>query len=420
MNHHFRKLTEALRRTTVLVLLGTAALAAPPQQPPPGASPLRVSVWYWLNSVPKTRWAADFKAIHSLGFTDVVLVWGLDATAFSLRTSDSHQAIQEAKAAGLGSYLFTWHALHNSLLHRPQFEQVDAAGHTLFAFDAFNQQWRNTQWKTYLQKVAREYSAEPGFAGYIFDNSFAIGHIGAIDGQAPRAEDNYISYGAVEKKMFGRQPPASPDDPSWNTWTERRKQWWAAWALETKLAIRAVDGNPAHEIVLQDGERTIDPDTEARAGLDLSTVVTSFDGMSADWAPAYSDSAADAKLEAGIKEYLQHVRAAVGPNKKLTFSLRLSEDDKENVPGRVSKPTLDQIKRAINAALASGVRQIDVNGYRIGVSHLDGPGWNRYQPGSGPSYPLTGQIAGKFLCDRTELWNGLRVYLRSLKRSATQ
>ncbi len=376
---------------------------------------VRVSIWYWLNSAPKDQWPRDFKTMHELGFTDVLLVWGLDAAAFSLRKADSHEAIRAAQSAGLGSYLFIWHARHSSLPHQPSFQQMDPAGQALFAFDAFNPQWRATQWKEYLQILAKEYGPEPGLSGYVFDNSFAIGRIGTIDGPAPGPENNYISYNDAEKRLFGKQLPASPADSAWAEWTTARSQWWAAWAQDTKRYIRALDHNPHHEIVLEDGENVIDSDTLSRAGINIKTIIPSFDAMGAYWAPAYSDPNVDAKLADGVHDYLSRIRSAIGPDKKLILSLRLSEGDKEDTSGHATQPTLNQIQRAVDAALQMGVRQIDLYGFRIGVYHLDNTGWHQYQPGSGPAYPLTGQVEQKFICDRPELWDGLKSYLHSIE-----
>jgi hypothetical protein len=368
-----------------------------------------------LNSTSKQQWPADFTAMRQLGITDVVLVWGLDAAAFSTRINDSHAAIRAAHDAGLGSYLFVWHARHNALTHNPRFQQVDAAGHTLFAFDTFNTAWRATQWKIYLQTLARAYSHEPGMAGYVFDNSFAIGDIGTIDGPSPDPAVSFLSYGAAERKMFGKQLPLTPEDPAWPEWTRARQLWWAQWASDTRRFIRAIDANPKHKIILEDGDNTIDPDAEARAGFKLQTVIASFDNMHVYWAPSYSAPGIDDTLASSVTTYLTRMRAAVGPGKELSLSLRLSEGDTEDTPGHAEKPTLDQVRTIIDAALATGVRDIDLYGYRMGVYHLDGPGWRRYRPGRGATYPLTGQIEGKFLVDRPELSTGLKAYFHQIE-----
>jgi hypothetical protein len=399
----------ALRVYFILLCLTCVSLAAP------NSTRVRVSSWYWLNSVPKTGWRADFDAMKHLGLTDVVLVWGLDATAFSTRIADSHEAIRAAHRAGLGSYLFVWHARHSALPHELRFEQVDAAGQSLYAFDAFDPEWRNTQWKQYLQTVAREYGPEPGMAGYVFDNSFAVGRVGAIDGPMPAASDSYISYGDAERRMFGKPLPVLPQDPAWAEWTQARQQWWAEWASDTRKAIRAIDADPRHKIILEDGDNTIDPDTESRVGLSLKMVIPFFDTMGAYWATSYADPTTEGKLAGDLEGYLTRMRTAIGSDKELSLSLRISDAATEDTPGHADKPTVEQIKQLVDAAVAMGVRKIDFYGYRMGIYHLDGPGWRQYQPGNGPTYPLTGQIKRKFLVDRPELFSPLRSYLLQIE-----
>ena len=398
-----------------MFVLFAADLLAPQADATSDTHHVAVSCWYWLNSTQKSQWPQDFKAMKRLGITDVVLVWGLDASAFATRTADSHEAIRAADTSGLGSYLFVWHARHNALPRTSEFAQRDAAGEQLFAFDAFNPRWRRTQWKHYLQTIARAYGKQQGFGGYVFDNSFAIGDIGAIDGAAPSADNDYISYGSVERRLFGKPLPMSPRDPAWAEWTGARQQWWAQWAADTHAAIRAVDPDTRHRIILEDGENTIDPDTESRVGLKLRNVVEHFDMMSAYWAPNYLSPDANDKLALGVTNYLQRMREAIGPDKELALSLRLSDGDTEDAPGHADRPTIAQMQMLIDAALSMGVRHIDLYGYRMGVYHLDGPGWRQYQPGKSSEYPLTGQIEGKFLVDRPELWPELTHYLLQIE-----
>ncbi len=376
---------------------------------------VRISAWYWLNAAPKETWASDFKKMHQIGFTDVMLVWGLDAAGFAVRIQDSHQAIEEAHKARLGSYLFVWHARHNSLEHLPQFEQVDSAGHHLFAFDVFNPEWRHGPWKTYLEKLAREYGPEPGLSGYIFDNSFAIGRISKIDGPAPKDSESYISYGPIETRMFGSTPPTDTSAANWKQWTAAREKWWADWASDTARFIRAIDKNPHHEVFLEDGANAIDPDTISRAGVDLTQVTDHFDTMGAYFAPSYSAAGEDQKLGREVTAHLGAMRAAIGPKKKLVLSLRLSEGDKENGPEPAAFPTLEQIKILTDAALAAGASQIDMYGFRMGIYHLDETSWNEYRPAAGSTYKLTGEVRNTFLCDRPTLTAGLTKYFRTIK-----
>jgi hypothetical protein len=136
-------------RLLLLVLFCSAVAYAQPAR-------VRISAWYWLNSAPRADWQGDFVTMHNLGFTDVVLCWGIDLPAlrFKPRIADTREAMRLAHRAGLGAYLMVWQPTANSLRRNPEFEQVDSAGHHLFSFDAFNAEWRETQWKQYLQEVA--------------------------------------------------------------------------------------------------------------------------------------------------------------------------------------------------------------------------------------------------------------------------
>jgi len=308
-------------------------------------------------------------------------VWGLDAAAFSLRVPDSQEAIREAAAAGLHSYLFIWHARHNSLEHKPEFEQVDWAGHHLFAFDTFNPAWRHGPWKTYLEVLGRSYGPESGLAGYVFDNSFAIGRIGGIDGPAPTSDESYIFYGEAEK----------------------RAGWWADWAKESVAAIRGIDPRPDHEIFIEDGENAIDPDTVSRVGVDFQQVAKYFDAVGAYFAPAYSDPKIDSQLETLVQDYLRRMQSVAGVQ-KVALSLRLSEGT-----------TVQQIRRIVDVAVAMGVRHIDFYGYRMGVYHLDAVGWEKYRPKHEGDYELTGEVRGTFVRDRKDIWPDLTKYFLELQ-----
>ena len=55
---------------------------------------VRVSAWYWLNSVPKSNWEGDFTTMKNLGFTDALLCWGLDLSGVGTRKTETKQAMQ--------------------------------------------------------------------------------------------------------------------------------------------------------------------------------------------------------------------------------------------------------------------------------------------------------------------------------------
>src|SRR5712691_8462889 len=58
------------------------------------ASPVRISAWYWLNSAPKESWEGDFITMKNLGFTDVLVCWGLDLAGIVTRKTETRQSVQ--------------------------------------------------------------------------------------------------------------------------------------------------------------------------------------------------------------------------------------------------------------------------------------------------------------------------------------
>src|SRR5581483_2756416 len=132
------------------------------------------------------------------------------------------------------------------LERHPDVVQIDAAGHHLFTFDTFNPEWRRTEWRDYLQKVARAYGKLPGMAGYVFDDSFGIGAIGVFGGPVSKPDERYISYGEVERRAFGSEPPKKPTDPDWQKWVDARARWWNEWAADTVRFIREADPDKQH------------------------------------------------------------------------------------------------------------------------------------------------------------------------------
>src|SRR6266705_2390249 len=103
---------------------------------------VRLSAWYWLNSAPKESWEGDFVTMRNLGFTDVLVCWGLDLAGIVTRRTETRHAMQSAHKAGLGVYLIVWQPSANSLPRDPEFLQVDANGKQLDTLDVFNPQWR--------------------------------------------------------------------------------------------------------------------------------------------------------------------------------------------------------------------------------------------------------------------------------------
>lgn len=377
---------------------------------------VRISAWYWLNSAPKSEWARDFADMSKMGFTDVLLCWGLDAAAFGIpnRDQDSLDAIQMAQKVGMGSYLVFWHPSHNSLERKPEFEQVDSGGQHLFTFDTFNPKWRSTQWKGYLQRVARTYRSAPGFAGYVFDDSFSMGPVETFGGKPVPAEYRYISYNDFEKKNFKGELPRKPGDPLWEEWCAARAKWWGDWARDTVKFIRQIDADKAHEIYVEDEAHVLSPKMKDTVGLDLQRVANEFDAIGAYTEIAWKsqDASEGARITSDV---LERTRAAVGPGKKIIYTFWIANHPEERKPGPAVYPTVDQIKAVADAALKAGIQHLDMYGYRIG-EYVVNPAsdWPKARPGTGASYPLTGQFPQKFLWDRPQLHEKLGEYLRGL------
>ena len=378
------------------------------------AQPVRISAWYWLNSAPKAEWERDFRNMQALGLTEVVLCWGLDAAAFGLRIGDTRDAMEYARRAQLGAYIVFWHPEHNSLERRPEFQQVDAAGRLRFAFDVFNPKWRARQWKEYLQRVAQAYRDVPAMAGYVLDDSFGIGPIATFGGKGGSPEQEIISYSEEVRRMFGAEPPRKRSNQLWDKWIQARAGWWEDWARDTVGYIRAVDQNPQHEIYLEDEAHVLEAGKRDSVGLDFGRLAKHFDVVAAYTATPWDTPESGPKVAQTTREVIRKMRELLGPNKKLIYTFWVGNSDELRNPGPARYPTVDQIRLIAEAALETGIRHLDMYGYRIGEYLVKEADWPSARPGTGSTYPLTGQFPQKYLWDRPELHKELGAYLRSL------
>lgn len=374
---------------------------------------IRISAWYWLNSAPKVDWQGDFITMRNLGFTDVLLCWGIDLAGAALRTRDTRQAMEWAHQAGLGAYIVVWQPTANSLGRHPEFMQVDSAGHYLYSFDVFNRAWRDEEWKPYLQKIVRAYRNEPAMAGYVFDDSFLEGPVGGMDG---RSGTGTISYNRYEKHQFGTPLPRKPGDPRWSEWTRARERWWEDWARDTTGAIRALDPNPQHEIYLEDpAEDALNPDRRNTIGLDFARVARYFDAVGAYTAYTWTSSPDSGERGAAhARDVLARLRKVVDPKKMSIYTFWVANPAEEFTTIPAKYPTADQIRLICQAAIRAGIHHLDMYGYRIGDYRATALTLPKLTPGSGPTYPLTGQFVGKFLWDRPDIHGALATYLHSL------
>ena len=383
--------------------------------------PLRISGWYWLNSAPREEWERDFRKMAELGFTHVDLCWGLDAAAWVLRVEDTKYALQSSRRAGLGAYLIVWHPVHNSLPRSPEFQQVDAMGQLRFTFNTFNTKWRQTQWRQYLQTLARLYGRETALSGYIFDDSFGIGPIKSIGGPDGAPADRFVSYSEDDRRRFGKAPPKQPSDSDWGEWMEARARWWEDWARDTNHFIREVDPNPRHEVYLEDEQNVLSQRTRNATGVDFGRTAKAFDAVG-----AYTVARWDGKPDAGKRAVeqalsaLEKTRAGVGPGKKIIYTFWSGNILELRTPGPAKYPTVEQIRELCDAALKFGIHHLDMYGYRIGDYLVTDANWPEKRPPAKGPYPLTDPFPQKYLYDRPEILEGLGEYLRGLRRSANR
>lgn len=395
-----------LRAAVLLLLLAQSLICAQ-------AQPVRISAWYWLNAAPRDEWERDFRKMAELGFTHVDLCWGLDAAAWALRVEDTKYALRSCQRAGLGAYFIVWHPEHNSLPRSPEFQQVDVMGRLRFTFNTFNTRWRETQWKEYLQKVARLYSPEPAFAGYIFDDSFGVGPIRSIAGPEGAPAERIVSYSEDDRHRFGKEPPKQTSDPDWAAWTEARAGWWEDWARDTNRFIREVDAR--HEVYLEDEEHVLSQNVRDSTGVDFGRTAKAFDAVG-----AYTVARWDDKPDSGKRavdqtlSVLEKTRAAIGPGKKIIYTFWAGNILELRKPGPAKYPTVEQIREICEAALKFGIRHLDMYGYRIGDFVVTDENWPQKRPPAKGPYPLTDPFPQKYLYDRPELHERLGEYLRGL------
>lgn len=399
---------KATRLLFLMLCCSTVALAQPAR--------VRLSAWYWLNSAPKADWQGDFVTMRNLGFTDVVLCWGIDLAALRLkaREADTREAMRWAQRAGLGAYLVIWQPTANSLKRRTEYEQIDSAGHHLFSFDVFNAEWRQSEWRQYLQEVARAYGNEPAMRGYIFDDSFTEGPIGGAYG---KQGTGIVSYGSYERKHFGGPLPRTPSDPHWKEWVKAREGWWEDWARDTIKFIREADPNPQHIIYIEDpAGDALNPNVKNAIGLDLPRVARHFDAVGA-YTSASWDSSPDSgdRVARHTRDVLTQLQKVIDPAKLRIYTFWVANLPEERKPGPARFPTVEQIRQICQTAVKLGIHDLDMYGYRIGDYRVTSDATlMKFSPGTGSTYPLTDQFPMKFLWDRPQIHDALATYLKSL------
>jgi hypothetical protein len=403
----------------------------------------RFSVWYWLNAVPKTQWREDFSAISKNGFTHVILCWGYDLSAFRLRKQDSLEALELCRQNRLGAYLLIWHPIHNSLLLEAEAEhfQIDNLGNKRFSFNLFSRDWRNSQWKSYLQDIAQTYKGSEAFDGYALDDSFAFGPVSTFSGLKGVEAGDFVSYSEADRLRFREWlksryhtlsrvneqwgitlsdwtdieiPMKIESEPIWADWTDARTDWLEDWARDTMRFIREVDPDPAHIVYIEDLARVLGLEsTESRfstrpvtfadtIGLRFGRVTRHFDRLGAYTMPSSWDSedALDRALEQTDTVLEETIRQAGGVD-QLTYTFWISDSQQVFSPGPVTRPTAEEIWKISELALSKGINHIDYYAFDVGGASLDDDeDWKRHLPGTKVDYPLSKQFRKTWLKDR--------------------
>lgn len=417
---------------------------------------LRISTWYWLNSIKKEKWEEDFQLIAKSGFTDIILCWGLDSAAVTTQKSNTKLALDLCQKNNLKAYLFVWHPTHNSLPRRAEFQQVDSKNNLLFTFNLFHHKWRATMWKSYLQEIASTYYLHPAFAGYLFDDTFGLGPIGSFGGREDIRGD-FVSYSIYDKKNFRSwlkrkyqsleklnqawdkeykfwkkvNPPrliTEKNTQAWQDWTEARKEWLGDWARETVAFIREIDKNPKHEVYVEDladalglskreSLESFRPITiKDSIGLDFGYVMQPFDAVCGYTFFTWGDKEALRRVLNITAQILQATRKAVGNDKKIIHTFWASELDFSK-PLPLEYPDATQIISIAKLAIGLGINHVDYYGFRIGDWRVTEKEWKALRPGSNKNYPITKPMKDRFLCDRLEVLNALSESHKKLKQT---
>jgi len=120
------------------------------------------------------------------------------------------------------------------------------------------------------------------------------------------------------------------------------------------------------------------------------------------------------KAAQATRDVLSRLREVVDPKKATIYTFWVANPAEELKPGPAKYPTADQIRLICEAALRSGIQHLDMYGFRFGDYRVNAKDFPKVAPGSGLTYPLTGQFPQKFLWDRPEILDALGSYLRSL------
>jgi len=265
---------------------------------------MEFGTWYALNCGPETRWHDDFALARDAGF-DYLVLWNLrpdggrvkgDVRCIVRRRDKTLRALDQADRAGLGAYLGIWHPYFIGRIPPAQRLQW-ATGERPNAPDLFNREWLRSAWLPYVREAARVFKSHGAYRGAYFDDTFPVMRQRTTSWLSYAAPDRHRfrgwlkrRYGTLENLTMrhrpGRayrsfetvDPPRTPAEnlALWTDWTEARADWCEEFARRTAQAYRAVDPNPAHELVLSDQDYHMQCNA-LQYGVDYRRVLRHFD-----------------------------------------------------------------------------------------------------------------------------------------------
>ena len=173
------------------------------------------------------------------------------------------------------------------------------------------------------------------------------------------------------RQAFGHPLPHSPSDPYWEEWCKICAEWGDEWARDTTSFIRQIDPDRNHLIYLEDiAGQVLNSKLSDTAGVDFARISEYFDAVGG-YSFSYNDSSPDSgeKVAEQSQLALSNLRKALRPNQKIIYTFWVANNAKHS-PGPSKDPSADQTRLICQAALASGVRYLDMYGYRIGDSNV--------------------------------------------------
>ena len=200
-------------------------------------------------------------------------------------------------------------------------------------------------------------------------------------------------------------PPEKPGGSMWLEWYEARGEWYEEWAKDTKRYFSDMDSQ--HELFLLDGIGNAIGENIECYGINFRHLTEYFDVVMLYAMPSGFDKPdVDMDKILSAVDFMNSSSKRFSINKKIAFDFHVYQPFGDDFD-RVSSwpyPSLEQIKRITEQAVKSGADMIDHYGYRIGNWRLKNI----------PPYPLVPEVK-TMLRYRTDLWEGLREFNRTLK-----